>query len=75
MADISEPMYYVNLYSARYGTIHEEGCPHEHFDPTNPSNWLGKYATRGAAIDAVLALGRRPWESRCCIKNRTNDED
>ncbi len=51
MTDTSQTFYYVNLSRTR-GTIHEEPCHIEHY---LPENWMGKYASRGAAIDAVLA--------------------
>ena len=65
--------YYIRLTSDGWGTVHKAGCPR--FLNSVESNRCGPYASRGAAIDAVISMARPPWECSDCIKEfRVNVE-
>ena len=53
------------------GVIHKSECGFcnnggQDAQDMNPDNWHGPYATRGAALDATLALGVQPRQPMCC---------
>ena len=69
MVDIagSETMYWINV-DVHIVVIHMVACPE--IAELSVEKKRGPYASRGDAIDAALALGRLPWEGKCCITER-----
>ena len=66
--------YHIHLTSDGWGTVHEAGCP-TYENRSVESNRRGPYASRGAAIDAVISMARPPWEcSNCITEFRVNVE-
>ena len=79
MAEQTQERYWLNIGSPKFGVVHVGTCAmRAGGDPEKghfPGNWLGFYASRGAAIDAALATGRQAWEGLCCItENRVNQD-
>ena len=68
--------YWINISTSQLGTIHTAACYESMASGYVVSeNWRGPYASRGGAIDAILSMEKRPWESQCCItESRVNDE-
>ena len=65
--------YHIYLTSEG-GTVHEAGC-HTYENRSVEANGRGPYASRGSAIDAVISMGRSPWECSNCINEfRVNVE-
>ena len=59
----------VQLYKLhKSGSIHTYECPVHYVD----ANWHGPYASRGAAIDAALALNGAAWKAKCCMAHLSN---
>lgn len=77
---MAELKYWVNIGTAGRAMIHVEQCMNAGGDPHSlrtSNTWYGPYATRGAAIDAALATGRKVVEdiNSKCIINPVNPQE
>ena len=79
MADTMK-RYWLNIGEAGSASLHATGCSNCIEDVSGGfhswaalKNWRGHYASRGAAIDAALSIGRRVEEKGCCISDRVNE--
>ena len=64
---LSRSMYWIGV-GAPVVVIHAGSC--SELVAISVENKRGPYASRGDAIDAALALGRFPWEGKCCVTER-----